>query len=44
MKMAIVEEFKKNGYDYRATEIPKDIIEQYQKLLPDTWKEYLENY
>lgn len=44
MKMAIVEEFKKNGYDYWATEIPKDIIEQYQKLLPDTWEEYLENY
>ncbi len=44
MKMAIVEEFKKNGYDYWATEIPKDIIEQYKKVLPDTWEEYLENY
>lgn len=44
MKMAIVEEFKKNGYDYWATEIPPDIIDQYQKLLPDTWEEYLEKY
>lgn len=44
MKMAIVEEFKKNGYDYWATEIPKDIIDQYQKVLPDTWEEYLKNY
>ena len=44
MKMAIVEEFGKNGYDYWATEIPRDIIEQYQKVLPDSWEEYLEKY
>ena len=44
MKMAIVEEFKKNGYDYWATEVPQDIIDQYKKLYPDTWKDYIDKY
>ena len=44
MKMAIVKEFQNNGYDYWATDVPQDIIKQYQELLPDTWKEYIENY
>ena len=44
MKMAIVEEFKKNGYDYWATEVPQDIIDQYKKLYPDTWEDYIAHY
>lgn len=44
MKMAIIEEFKKNGHDYWATEVPQDIIDQYKKLYPDTWKDYIDKY
>jgi hypothetical protein len=39
MKMEIVGEFARQGVDYRATEIPKERLEQIKKLYPDTWDE-----
>ena len=40
-KMAIVEEFARQGVDYWSTEIPPFTLEQIQKLYPDTWEEYI---
>ena len=40
-KMAIVEEFARQGVDYWSTEIPPFTFDQIQKLYPDTWEEYI---
>ena len=46
MKMAIVEEFKRQGVDYnsRKKDIPQRRLDQIQKLYPNNWQEYLEKY
>ncbi|WP_316503189.1 ankyrin repeat domain-containing protein [Paenibacillus sp. CGMCC 1.18879] len=44
MKMEIVEEFSRQGVDYRITEISKDKMDQIMKLYPDTWEEYSNKY
>lgn len=44
LKMEIVDEFAQQGEDYWATEIPKNRLEQIQKLYPDTWEEYISRY
>ena len=44
LKMEIVEEFARQGVDYWDTEIPKDRLEQIQKLYPDTWEDYIKKY
>lgn len=43
-KMEIVDEFARQGEDYWATEIPKNRLDQIQKLYPDTWEEYISRY
>jgi hypothetical protein len=43
-KMAIVEEFKRQGIDYRSIKINESTIKRVQKIYPDNWKEYIEKY
>jgi hypothetical protein len=43
-KMAIVEEFERQGQDYRSSYIPESTIRRIKKLFPDNWKDYLEKY
>ena len=44
LKMAIVEEFKRQGVDYWKTEIPKNDLDAIKKSYPDTWQEYIKRY
>lgn len=44
MKMKIVEEFDRQGVNYRDTKIHKDRIEQIKKLYPNNWEEYIKKY
>lgn len=44
MKMAIVEEFARQGVNYWDTEIPSERMEQIKDIYPDTWEEYLKKY
>lgn len=44
VKMEIIDEFTRQGEDYWSTEIPKERLDQIQKLYPDTWHEYIEKY
>ena len=43
-KMEIVDEFLRQGVDYWSAEIPKNILQQIQKIYPDTWQEYVKKY
>jgi ankyrin repeat protein len=46
MKIAIVEEFKRQGVDYnsRKANLPQRTLNQIQKLYPTNWEYYLEKY
>lgn len=44
IKMEIVEEFARQGVNYWEAPINKSILEQIQKLYPDTWEEYIKKY
>ena len=44
MKMEIIDEFARQGVNYWETKIPKDRLEQIQKLYPNTWEEYIKKY
>lgn len=44
MKLDIIQEFKRQGIDYWATEIDEDIINQIKALYPQTWEEYIKSY
>lgn len=44
MKMEIVEEFKRQGIDYRSTVIPKRTLDYIKKRYPDTWEEVITKY
>ncbi len=44
IKMEIVEEFTRQGVNYWETPINKSILEQIQKLYPDTWEEHIKKY
>ena len=43
-KMAIVAELKRQGLDYRSTNIPESTLERIKILHPKNWEEYLERY
>jgi len=43
-KMAMVEEFARQGVDYWSTEIPERTLERIKSLYPDTWEEYIKVY
>jgi hypothetical protein len=44
MKMAIVEEFARQGVDYWAIPIPPFILELIKKEYPDNWEDYIKKY
>jgi ankyrin repeat protein len=44
IKMEIIEEFEKQGQNYRSMKKDPSTIERIKKLYPDRWKEYLEKY
>ncbi len=43
-KMEIVDEFARQGVDYRATAPSPTTLEQIRELYPETWKAYLKAY
>lgn len=44
IKMAIVEEFERQGINYWETEIDKYTLELIKRSYPDTWQEYIKKY
>lgn len=44
MKMAIVDEFTRQGVNYWETKIHPSILEQIKKRYPKTWEEYIKKY
>ncbi|WP_407434452.1 ankyrin repeat domain-containing protein [Treponema sp.] len=44
IKMEIIKEFKRQGVDYFATEIPNWVLDRIKKKYPDTWEEYIKVY
>ena len=44
LKMEIIEEFARQGVDYRSTKITKRQLDQIKKKYPDTWEEYIKRY
>jgi len=44
MKMEIVEEFARQGEDYRATRLNREARDRVMSLYPDTWREYVMKY
>ncbi len=44
LKMDIVEEFARQGFDYWATMIPEKMLEYIKKRFPNSWVEYTKKY
>lgn len=44
LKMAIVDEFLRQGVNYWETEIPPDVLRQIKSRYPGTWEDYIQKY
>ena len=44
MKRKIIEEFERQGVDYKNTQPSKYALQKIKQLYPNTWEEYLQKY